>query len=89
MPPKLYFAMSGRCSPSRKYICDNCVRAAVDDDLWTLLENRVMRPRLRDYIVTHKLGNDRNKSLDSNIFLSSRPHPITPFPSPSRETLIR
>ena len=54
-------------SPSRKYICDNCLRAAVDDDLWALLENGVMRLRLREYIVTHKLGNDRDKTFDTDL----------------------
>ena len=51
-------------SPSFRYICDNCARTSVDDDLWTLLEHQVMRHRLRDYIVTHKLGDSKGRLYD-------------------------
>ena len=33
------------------------------DDLWILLQNQVMRQRLRDYIVEHKLSGDNNGLL--------------------------
>ena len=59
-------------SPSRRCVCDNCLRAAVDDDFWTQLANRVMRLRLRDYIVTHKLGKDRGKTFDNDLY-NTRP----------------
>ena len=54
-------------SRSRRCVYDNCLRASVDVDLWTLLENRIMRLRLREYIVTHKLGNDRDKTFDCDL----------------------
>ena len=55
-------------SPSFRYICDNCVRTSVDDDLWTLLEHRMMRLRLRDYIITHKLGDSKDMSYELDSF---------------------
>ena len=32
--------------------------ASFDEDLWILLQNQVMRQRLHDYIVEHKLSDD-------------------------------
>jgi hypothetical protein len=32
--------------------------ATFDDDLWVLLQNKVWRQKLRDYIVEHKLTDD-------------------------------
>ena len=55
-------------SPSFRYICDNCARTSVDNDLWTLLEHRVMHHRLRDYIITHKLGGNKNNSYELEPF---------------------
>ena len=34
--------------------------ASFDDDLWILLQNEVMRQRLRDYIIEYKLTDDHN-----------------------------
>ena len=44
-------------TPSKKWLKDNVRFASFDDDLWMLLQNSVMRQRLRDYIVEHKLPN--------------------------------
>lgn len=57
-----------RFSPQASYICDNCIRTFVDDDFWTLLENKTMRCRLRDYIITHKLGGSTDKDEDTDIY---------------------
>lgn len=42
-------------TPSKKWLKDNVRFASFDDDLWMLLQNSVMRQRLCDYIVEHKL----------------------------------
>lgn len=46
-------------SPSGRWLKDNVEYAYFDEDLWVLLQNKVMRTRLRDYIVEHKLPVDR------------------------------
>lgn len=45
-------------TPSAKWLKDNVRYASFDDDLWILLQNHVMRQRLRNYIVDHKLSDD-------------------------------
>ena len=45
-------------TPSKRWLKDNVQYASFDNDLWILLENKVMRQRLRDYIVEHKLTDD-------------------------------
>lgn len=42
-------------TPTRKWLKDNVRFASFDDDLWMLLQNSVMRQRLCDYIIEHKL----------------------------------
>lgn len=43
-------------TPSTKWLKETVRFASFDDDLWILLQNEVMRQRLRDYIVEHKLS---------------------------------
>ena len=38
---------------------EKVVLAFFDDDLWILLQNKVWRQKLRDYIVEQKLTDDR------------------------------
>lgn len=45
-------------TPSKRWLKDNVRYASLDDDLWVLLQNAVMRQRLREYIVEHKLTDD-------------------------------
>ncbi len=45
-------------TPSKKWLKENVRYASFDDDLWMLLQNQVMRQRLRDYIIEHKLSDD-------------------------------
>ena len=42
-------------TPSTTWLKEKVRYASLDDDLWVLLQNEVMRQRLRDYIVEHKL----------------------------------
>lgn len=47
-------------TPSKRWLKDNVRYASFDDDLWILLQNAVMRQRLRDYIIEHKLSDDHD-----------------------------
>lgn len=42
-------------TPSKRWLKDKVSYAYFDDDLWMLLQNKVWRLKLRDYIVEHKL----------------------------------
>ena len=43
-------------TPSKAWLRDNIEFAYFDEDLWILLQNKVWRQKLRDYIVEHKLS---------------------------------
>lgn len=45
-------------SPSKRWLKDNVDYAYFDESLWILLQNKVWRAKLRDYIVEHKLTDD-------------------------------
>lgn len=45
-------------TPSKRWLKEKVSYAYFDDDLWMLLQNKVWRLKLRDYIVEHKLSND-------------------------------
>ena len=45
-------------TPSKRWLKENVTLASLDDDLWLLLQNKVWRQKLRDYIVEHKLTDD-------------------------------
>lgn len=51
-------SLSKSRTPSKDWIKDNVSFARLDDDLWFLLQNKVWRTRLRDYIIEHKLTDD-------------------------------
>lgn len=42
-------------TPSKAWMMDNMEYACFDESLWILLQNKVWRLKLRDYIVEHKL----------------------------------
>ncbi len=42
-------------TPSKRWLKEKVTFAYFDDDLWMLLQNKVWRLKLRDYIVEHKL----------------------------------
>lgn len=44
-------------SPSKRWLKDNVEFAYFDESLWILLQNKVWRTKLRDYIIEHKLTN--------------------------------
>lgn len=44
-------------TPTTKWLKENVSYASFDHDLWILLQNQVMRQRLRDYIKSNKLAN--------------------------------
>ena len=46
-------------TPSKRWLKDHVKYASFDDDLWILLQNESRRKKLRDYIVEHKLTDDR------------------------------
>ena len=46
-------------TPSKAWIKENVKYASFDEDLWFLLQNKEWRLKLRDYIVEHKLTDDR------------------------------
>lgn len=50
-------SLSKSRTPSKAWIKDNVSFAYFDEDLWFLLQNKVWRMRLRDYIIEHKLTN--------------------------------
>ncbi len=45
-------------TPSKAWLKDNVEYAYFDESLWMLLQNKVWRMKLRDYIVEHKLTDD-------------------------------
>ena len=45
-------------SPSKRWLRDNVEFAYFDEPLWILLQNKVWRLKLRDYIIEHKLTDD-------------------------------
>ena len=45
-------------TPSKHWLKEKVSFAYFDDDLWLLLQNKVWRLKLRDYIVEHKLTDD-------------------------------
>ena len=45
-------------TPSKAWLKDNVEYAYFDESLWILLQNKVWRLKLRDYIVEHKLTDD-------------------------------
>ena len=51
-------SLSKSRTPSKAWIKENVSFAYFDDDLWFLLQNKVWRTRLRDYIIEHKLTDD-------------------------------
>lgn len=57
-------------TPSKRWLKDNVEYASFDDDLWTLLQNESWRKKLRDYIVEHKLTDDRWHGLMATESLS-------------------
>jgi putative restriction endonuclease len=50
--------LSKGCTPSKAWLKDNVEFAYFDESLWILLQNKVWRTKLRDYIVEHKLTDD-------------------------------
>ena len=45
-------------TPSKAWLKDNVEFACFDESLWILLQNKVWRTKLRDYIIEHKLTDD-------------------------------
>lgn len=45
-------------TPSKRWLKEKVSYAHFDDDLWYLLQNKVWRMKLRDYIIEHKLTTD-------------------------------
>ena len=45
-------------TPSKRWLKEKVSFAYFDDDLWILLQSKVWRQKLRDYIVEHKLTDD-------------------------------
>lgn len=45
-------------TPSKAWLKDNVEYAYFDEPLWILLQNKVWRTKLRDYIIEHKLTDD-------------------------------
>ena len=45
-------------TPSKAWLRDNVEYAYFDEPLWILLQNKVWRIKLRDYIIEHKLTDD-------------------------------
>ena len=45
-------------SPSKRWLKDNVEFASFDESLWILLQNKVWRTKMRDYIIEHKLTDD-------------------------------
>lgn len=46
-------------TPSKAWLKENVKFASFDESLWILLQNRFWRTKLRDYIIEHKLTDDR------------------------------
>jgi putative restriction endonuclease len=45
-------------TPSKAWLKENVEFACFDESLWILLQNKVWRTKLRDYIIEHKLTDD-------------------------------
>ena len=45
-------------TPSKRWLKENVEFAYFDESLWLLLQNKVWRMKLRDYIIEHKLTDD-------------------------------
>ena len=45
-------------TPTKRWLKENVMYGHFDDALWVLLQNKVWRQKLRDYIVEHKLIDD-------------------------------
>lgn len=45
-------------TPSKRWLKEKVSYAYFDDDLWLLLQDKIWRLKLRDYIVEHKLTDD-------------------------------
>ena len=45
-------------TPSKAWLKDNVDFAYFDESLWILLQNKVWRTKMRDYIIEHKLTDD-------------------------------
>lgn len=45
-------------TPSKAWLKDNVEFAYFDEPLWILLQNKVWRMKMRDYIIEHKLTDD-------------------------------
>ena len=45
-------------SPSKRWLKENVEYAYFDESRWILLQNKVWRTKLRDYIIEHKLTDD-------------------------------
>lgn len=50
-------------TPSKAWLKENVEYAYFDESLWILLQNKVWRTKLRDYIIEHKLTDDRRSGL--------------------------
>ena len=50
-------AVAEGSTPSKRWLKENVKYASFDDDLWILLQNKVWRTKLRDYIIEYKLTN--------------------------------
>ncbi|MBQ8991509.1 MAG: hypothetical protein IJ084_05855 [Prevotella sp.] len=50
-------------TPSKRWLKENVTYSCFDDDLWMLLQDKVWRLKLRDYIVEHKLTDDDDSWL--------------------------
>ena len=48
-------SLSKSRTPSKAWLKENVKFASFDEELWILLQNRVWRTKLRDYIIEHKL----------------------------------
>ena len=51
-------AVADGSTPTKRWLKEHVDFAYFDDDLWILLQNKVWRMKLRDYIVEHKLSDD-------------------------------
>lgn len=51
-------AVAEGSTPTKRWLKEKVTYGHFDDDLWMLLQNRVWRQKLRDYIVEHKLTDD-------------------------------
>ena len=45
-------------SPSKRWLKENVQYAYFDESLWILLQNKVWRTKVRDYLIEHKLTDD-------------------------------